>query len=578
MDKEVRMNSDMQSCVLERCFRHNIGGEHRVEILLVSRRSGKESYTIPAGKFDSDADLDMVACASRETQEEAGVDCERIADLGWYESRSKTNEKVQTKYFLMRCVRERADWQEDQERIRYWCVPEEATRQVSWRSDLASVMKLGLETLQSYAEGRALSPARQPQDSDSDDPFEHLPTEEGETEEPNNPSPPVTPRIAKRHVRWTPSSLSDKVESPARSDDARRTCESVAVQDVTGEHYQLYPHQVGGHFCLVKPCPGSSLEVEHSGVAGGSGHIKGSRVLLKPFDEFEMRFYRQVREKFTSLVVCTPCFHGTKTLRREQIPQPGGHSDTSQWNSMNFRRYIVLEDLTGDALRPCSMDIKMGCRQRSARHSERKRVSMTAKGLRTTTASLGFRICGMQAYCPEDGTSKYHDKYWCQNVKADTMLETIDMFFPKVGGVRTSMLDSILSKLADLRKVILSLPGLRFWSSSLLLGFDGALLLNGTPETFLESIQMRMIDFAHTANVGGDEPDREFLCGLENLCVYLEALRHESSPNDRIGWIQRHLVPPPEPDIYDVEQEAAARSLECRWSDVDDCFVEMKDV
>ena len=39
--------------------------------------------------------------------------------------------------------------------------------------------------------------------------------------------------------------------------------------------------------------------------------------------------------------------------------------------------------------------------------------------------------------------------------------------------------------------------GIRCWSSSLLLGFNGALLQNGTLEIFLESIQMKIIDFVH---------------------------------------------------------------------------------
>jgi len=345
----------------------------------------------------------------------------------------------------------------------------------------------------------------------------------------------------------------------------------MGVQDVTGEHYHFYRHQVGGHFCLVKPCPGSSVQLEVPG--GADGHIKGSRVLLKPFDEFEMRFYRQIRDSFTTLLDFTPCFHGTKTLRREQLPPPGvsaaseSCSLASQWNTMNFRRYIVLEDLTRKASRPCTMDIKMGCRQRSARHSERKKASMAAKALRTTSAALGFRICGFRACSPEDGTLQFRDKYWCQKLDMDTLVETMDFFFPSVGGVRTLMLDRIIDKLTRLRDIVLELPGLRFWSSSLLLAFDGELLLEGPPEAFLASVQMRMIDFAHSVNVGGEEPDREFLCGVDNLRVYLEALRQHETASERQAWIQQQLVPPPPPEVYDAEQQAAALSLESRWGD-----------
>ena len=78
----------------------------------------------------------------------------------------------------------------------------------------------------------------------------------------------------------------------------RKVSTFLPQKDVDGDRFTFYPHQVGGHFCLVKPSPNTALEIEMSTKNHEGEHytLDGYRVLLKPFDEYEFRFYRQLAE------------------------------------------------------------------------------------------------------------------------------------------------------------------------------------------------------------------------------------------------------------------------------------------
>lgn len=567
------------------CYRKvQCEGKDACEFLLVSRQScvGEarlDKYTIPAGKFEPEKDVSYEACATREALEEAGVECDQLEDLGWHDSTSKkSNELVRTQYFLGHFVRALDFWQEDSTRERCWFEPSEALQKVSYRPDLSDVVRQGLNVL--------TRPPSPPTMRSSDClSFEPLLGRGGYNRAP-------LPTLAEEPPMATPKD-NKLLQSPLETEDTR-------------ERYMGYSHQVGGHYCMVKPVPGSRLEVElplqvlrqqYSGLAidadvktarsGDNCIVNGNRVVLKPLDSTEERVYRHLLHgSLASLRHFMPLFYGTKKLRPEQIENltndllatsPNDKVLDSQQDelnnkvnadSQNVRRYIVLEDLGNGASKPCFLDLKVGCRQRSARHNLQKRAHMAKKAAQSTSATLGFRICGMRCYNPETKGIKHYDKYWGQRVSVETMTESLTLFFPNdpnhrngpMVGIWRNLLDLVIEKLGQLESTLQQLRGLRFWGSSLLVGFDAALAEEERREDFLKSVRLNIIDFANFEDVGGDKPDEEYLCGLQNLQVFLKGVL-EGSPSD---WIPGDLTPPPPAEAQDEEQDRVWRALQAK--------------
>lgn len=553
------------------CFREVAELDAGAEFLVVSRRSrphagdadaepGHDRYTMPAGKFEEALDSSCEDCAQREALEEAGVECQIVEDLGWYASSSKLGEPIQTRYFLGRCVRLLDRWLEDGSRGRLWMPPPEALRAVSYRQDLAAVVDRGIQALDAA-------------------------------------------RLDGRLAASPSAAVPGQGASASPLDSAG---EAQAAEDAGGERFVSYSHQCGGHFRMVKPAPGTRLEVElpsrprrevagrpqafarSSACSGDSCFVSGSRVVLKPFDAHEEQFYCHslLDEDLSPLLPFVPLFYGTKKLNREQVEDLAfngadatdtapGHGASpgvdpadreSKYAAQHVRRYLVLEDLGGSASQPCFLDLKVGCRQRSARHNTQKRAHMAAKAAQSTSAALGFRVCGMQGFDRVTGQVQRHDKYWGQRVTVESMSRTLAMFFSlgldrprgSLAGVSASLVMAVVKKLERLESLLRQLPGKRFWGSSVLIFFDAGVAEEVSRESCLRSVQVKIIDFANFQDVGGEMPDQEYLCGIANVRMFLEALLRDQSPG---GPLAGSLVPPPAAEVQDLEQERARERL-----------------
>ncbi|CAD5210010.1 unnamed protein product [Bursaphelenchus xylophilus] len=322
--------------------------------------------------------------------------------------------------------------------------------------------------------------------------------------------------------------------------------------DVTG-----FPHQVGGHFGLLT-C---------------SGHV------CKPLNQREYSFYQQITADLQSF---TPNFcgrirvnlstsqDGAVSMSTDQTIQchspknilcvcdkddavstsaendgNGGderkmtfrlrnkrveaESVTNAWAGQCQSKvvqklvngydkwFIVLEDMVSSFSRPCVVDLKMGTRQYGDDASAQKRLSQHQKCRQSTSEEMGVRMVGMQLYDRRTKSFVYVNKYEGRRMDRIQFISALSVYFRTAGFQRSKQ---FLERLLALSKVMSSSEGFRFFSSSLLIAFDG------NPSSSSDVV-VSMIDFAHSTFPGFLEDkvyegvDEGYLLGINSLCTIL---------------------------------------------------------
>ena len=228
----------------------------------------------------------------------------------------------------------------------------------------------------------------------------------------------------------------------------------------------------------------------------------------------------------------------------------------------------MLENLTKDYKKPCVLDLKMGTRMYGDFATDAKRKSQRKKSSKSTSAKLGVRFCGSQRFSVSNDSFEMFDKYVGRHADETELRKLLEQFFTLGCSLRKDVINNVLGEICRMKKSLLDLEEYRFYSSSILIIYEGLLkeeecnsqhfsdaensmdCENFKMEAFGSdscdstkyrkeevpscAVTMKMIDFAnisfpsiHSDQFMHEGPDRGFLMGLDNLYEILESLLEE---------------------------------------------------
>ncbi|KAH0509995.1 Inositol hexakisphosphate kinase 2 [Microtus ochrogaster] len=332
-----------------------------------------------------------------------------------------------------------------------------------------------------------------------------------------------------------------------------------------------FVHQVGGHSCVLRfnettlckplvPREHQFYETLPAEMRKFTPQYKAVLIFVRFADEFGASGNIETKEQ------------GVVSVRFEEdedrnlcliaYPLKGDHGavDIVDNSDCEPKKFILLENLTSRYEVPCVLDLKMGTRQHGDDASEEKAANQIRKCQQSTSAVIGVRVCGMQVYQAGTGQLMFMNKYHGRKLSVQGFKEALFQFFHNGRYLRRELLGPVLKKLTELKAVLEQQESYRFYSSSLLVIYDG----KEWPEVTLDSdaedledlseesadesagayaykpigassVDVRMIDFAHTTcrlygedSVVHEGQDAGYIFGLQSLIDIVTEISEES--------------------------------------------------
>ena len=115
----------------------------------------------------------------------------------------------------------------------------------------------------------------------------------------------------------------------------------------------------------------------------------------------------------------------------------------------------------------------MGTRMYGDFATEAKRKSQRKKSKRSTSLKLGIRFCGSQRFSSSQRSFETIDKYVGRNADETELKTLLQKFFTCRGGLRSEVICDVMKNVSQIRQTLIDLPEYRFYSSSLLIIYEG---------------------------------------------------------------------------------------------------------